>query len=194
MNQLIRQLSTRIAGILGIGRVTKQSDGGKIQKVQYQTPLEVADASRMTEFGFSSALPAGSDVLLGFLGGDRSNPVIFASNHQAYRHKNLNPGESVLFNQWGLYVLMTEKGIVVEANGEDVTVNNARNITATATESVKLITPTLFVTGDVIDHCEENKTTLKQLRDAYNDHDHDVENVQSGGSTKTSKKTESQVK
>lgn len=36
-------------------------------------------------------------------------------------------------------------------------------------------------------------TTLKALRDAHNDHDHDVKEVQSGDSTVTSEKTESQV-
>jgi phage gp45-like len=34
-------------------------DGGVVQSIQYQTPLEVASAPRMAEFGFSSGLPAG---------------------------------------------------------------------------------------------------------------------------------------
>lgn len=193
MNQMLRHLATRVAGVLGIGRVTGHNDGGNVQEVQYQTPLEVATARRMPEFGFSSALPVGSDVVLAFLGGDRSSPVIIGSNHQGFRHAGLKPGESVLYNQWGLYILMTEKGIIVEAMGQDVTVNNAKNLTATATEQVKLITPKLLVTGDIIDHCESNQRTLKELRDAYNDHDHVTEGVQSGGSNKTSKKTEGQV-
>lgn len=54
-------------------------------------------------------------------------------------------------------------------------------------------TPKLLVTGDIIDNCETNNSTLKALRDAHNDHDHDVKKVQSGDSTIISEKTESQV-
>lgn len=69
MKQLLRHAATRIAGMLGIGRITSQKDGGVVQTVQYQTPLEVATSPRMAEFGFSSALPVGSDVVLAFMGG-----------------------------------------------------------------------------------------------------------------------------
>ncbi|XTZ40077.1 phage baseplate assembly protein domain-containing protein [Salmonella enterica] len=193
MNQLFRHLATRVAGMLGIGRVTGQSDGGTVQEVQYQTPLEVAAACRIAEFGFSSALPVGSDVVLAFLGGDRSSPVIIGSSHQGYRHTGLNPGETVLYNQWGLHILMTEKGITVEASGQDVTVNNARNATVTATEQVMLITPKLLVTGDIVDNCGTNQRTLKELRDAYNSHNHEIRGVSSGSSSIVSEKTPGQV-
>lgn len=192
MNQF-RHIANRIASMLGVGRVTAMQDGGGTQSVQYQTPLEVASAHRLAEFGFSSGLPVGTDVVLAFLGGDRSNPVVIATNHQGYRHSDLSPGETVMYNQWGLYIQLTENGISIDAKGQDVTVNNAKNLTATATEQVKLITPKLLVTGDVIDNCETNDKTLKQLRDAYNDHDHEVKGVEQGNDAITSEKPGEQV-
>lgn len=192
MNQF-RHIANRIASMLGVGRVTAMQDGGGTQSVQYQTPLEVASAHRLAEFGFSSGLPVGTDVVLAFLGGDRSNPVVIATNHQGYRHSDLSPGETVMYNQWGLYIQLTENGISIDAKGQDVTVNNAKNLTATATEQVKLITPKLLVTGDVIDNCETNDKTLKQLRDAYNDHDHEVKGIEQGNDAVTSEKPGEQV-
>ncbi|WP_228727473.1 phage baseplate assembly protein [Klebsiella sp. RHBSTW-00215] len=192
MNQF-RHIANRIASMLGVGRVTAMQDGGGTQSVQYQTPLEVASAHRLAEFGFSSGLPVGTDVVLAFLGGDRSNPVVIATNHQGYRHSDLTPGETVMYNQWGLYIQLTEDGISIDAKGQDVTVNNAKNLTATATEQVKLITPKLLVTGDVIDNCETNDKTLKQLRDAYNEHDHEVKGVEQGNDAVTSEKPGEQV-
>ena len=192
MNQF-RYIANRIASMLGVGRVTAMQDGGGTQSVQYQTPLEVASAHRLAEFGFSSGLPVGTDVVLAFLGGDRSNPVVIATNHQGYRHSDLSPGETVMYNQWGLYIQLTEDGISIDAKGHDVTVNNAKNLTATATEQVKLITPKLLVTGDVIDNCETNNKTLKQLRDAYNEHDHEVKGVEQGNDAVTSEKPGEQV-
>lgn len=188
-----RHLALRIASMLGVGRITAMNDSGDTQSVQYQTPLEVASANRLAEFGFSSGLPVGTDVVLAFLGGDRSNPVVIATNHQGYRHADLQSGETVMYNQWGLHIKLTEKGIVIDAKGQDVTVNNAKNLIATVTEQVKLITPKLLVTGDVIDNCETNVKTLKQLRDAHNEHDHVVKDVEHGNDTVTSDKPGEQV-
>ncbi|MEK6491786.1 phage baseplate assembly protein [Klebsiella grimontii] len=192
MNQF-RHIANRIASMLGVGRITAMNDSGTTQSVQYQTPLEVASAHRLAEFGFSSGLPAGTDVVLAFLGGDRSSPVVIATNHQGFRHADLQPGETVVYNQWGLNIQLTEDGISIDAKGQDVTVNNAKILTATATEQVKLITPKLLVTGDVIDNCETNDKTLKQLRDTYNEHDHEVKGVEQGNDAVTSEKPGEQV-
>ncbi|HHY2907329.1 TPA: phage baseplate assembly protein domain-containing protein, partial [Enterobacter roggenkampii] len=115
MKQLFKHAATRIAGMLGIGRITAMKDGGVVQSIQYQTPLEVASAPRMAEFGFSSGLPSGTDVVLAFIGGDRSSAVVIASNHQGFRHTGLKAGETVMYNQWGLNILLTEKGIFLDA-------------------------------------------------------------------------------
>lgn len=186
---ILRQLGRRVAMMIGIGKITGYGDAGGIQKLQYQTPLEVrGDTPRMAEFGFSSGLPVGTDVVLAYLGGDRSSAVIVASNNQQYRQSGLKSGETLIYNQWGIFVKLTENGIEVEAKGKPVTVANATTVTVTATEKIRLETPRLEVTGDVIDNCDSNGATLKALRDAHNDHDHIVKNVQSGNDEKTSEK------
>ncbi|MEQ1968755.1 phage baseplate assembly protein [Xenorhabdus nematophila] len=191
----VKNLYRRAMMMLGLGRVTTCNDKGAIQQVQYQTVMEVRDkTNRMAEFGFSSGLPAGADVVLAFLGGDRSNAIVIGSNHQQYRHRGLNPGEVVVYNQWGLHILLTESGITVEAKGQPVTVNDASKVTVNASTEVFLNTPVLKVTGDVIDNCNSNKTTMKQLRDSYNRHTHPVSGVKSGGSTVISQSTGEIVK
>lgn len=186
---MLRQLGRRVAMMIGLGKITGYGDAGGIQKLQYQTPLEVkGDTPRMAEFGFSSGLPVGTDVVLAYLGGDRSSAVIVASNNQQYRISGLKSGETLIYNQWGMFVKLTENGIEVEAKGKPVTVANATTVTVTATEKIRLETPRLEVTGDVIDNCDSNGATLKALRDAYNDHNHIVKNVQSGNDEKTSEK------
>ena len=180
--------------MLGLGSVTAMDDDGVTQKLQYRTPLEVCgNTPRMSEFGFSSGLPLGSDVLLAYLGGDRSNAVAIGSNHRQYRHTGLKSGESVQYNQWGMYFKLTEQGIEIEANNQPVTVSNATTVTIVATDEVYMKTPRLRVSGDIIDNAESNSTTLKNLRDAYNEHDHEVENVQGGDDTKISKSPGKQV-
>ncbi|MDC9598720.1 phage baseplate assembly protein domain-containing protein [Xenorhabdus anantnagensis] len=191
----VKNLYRRAMMMLGLGRVTTCNDSGVIQQVQYQTVMEVRDnTKRIAEFGFSSGLPAETDVVLAFLGGDRSNAVVIGSNHQQYRHKGLNPGEVVVYNQWGLHILLTESGITVEAQGQPITVNNASQVTVNASTAVLLNTPVLRVSGDIIDNCNSNNATMKQLRDNYNEHTHPVPGVRSGDSTVTSRTTGATVK
>ncbi|MFQ6243648.1 phage baseplate assembly protein [Yersinia enterocolitica] len=186
----LSQLYRQIKMILGIGRVTASNDGGTVQTVQYQTPLEVRDDTpRLAEFGFSSGLPANTDVVIGFLGGDRSSAVIIGSNHQSFRHVGLKSGETVIYSQWGQYVKLTEAGIIIEANSQPVTVNNATEVTVNASVKVRLNTPLLEVSGDIVDNAGSNGTTLKTLREAYNTHNHQLKNVQGGSSTLTSEVT-----
>ncbi|WP_016597576.1 phage baseplate assembly protein domain-containing protein, partial [Yersinia pestis] len=190
MSDVSGQISTlyrQIKMLLGIGRVTAFDDSNGVQTVQYQTPLEVhSDTPRLAEFGFSSGLPAGSDVVIGFLGGDRSSGMIIASHHPAYRHMGLNAGETVIYAQWGQFIKLTESGVVIEANNQPVTVNNATEVTVNATVKVRLNTPLLEVSGNIIDNADSNSATLKSLRDAYNSHNHQLKNVQSGSTTLTS--------
>lgn len=182
-------LYRRAMMMLGIGRVSLTNDGGSIQKVQYSTPLEVrGDTPRMMEFGFSSSLPADSDVLIAYLGGDRSNAVVIASGHKASRKADLEEGESILYNMWGLHVKLTETGVEIDAKGQEVNVINATKVTIVASEQVFADTPVFKCSGDIIDNAGSNTTTLKNLRDVYNGHDHVVKNVQSGSSSPTSEK------
>lgn len=195
MMEQINRLKRSVMNMLGIGHVTSSDDSGNVQLVQFKTPFDVrGDTPRLSEFGFASGLPVGTDVVLAHVAGDRSNAVIIATNNRAYRLAGLSPGESAIYDQWGHYVKLTESGIVVEAKSGPVTINNADTVTVNASSGMVFNTPTLKVSGDIIDNSDSgNATTLKNLRDSYNEHDHDVKEVESGSSTVTSEKTDAQV-
>ncbi|TPG62548.1 phage baseplate assembly protein domain-containing protein [Ewingella americana] len=190
----ISTLYRRAMMMLGIGRATLTNDGGGIQQIQYETPLEVKNNTpRLMEFGFSSSLPEGADVLIAYLSGDRSNAVVIASGHKSSRKTGLNPGETILYNLWGMHFKLMETGIEVDASGQPVTVINSTKVTIVASEEIYADTPLLKCTGDIIDNAGSNTTTLKNLRDTYNGHNHVVKNVQSGSSSPTSEKPGEQV-
>ncbi|EFJ1902208.1 phage baseplate assembly protein [Escherichia coli] len=186
----VQVLFRRLVSLLSVGRVTAGDDSGVVQTVQVQSPSEVrSDTPVLQQFGFSSVLPDGTDVVVMSLAGNRSSAVVVASGHQSYRINGLSSGEVVVYNQWGQFVRLGEDGIVVEASGQPVTVNSATTLKVTATDGVTLETPSLKVTGDITDNCETNSTTLKALREVYNIHTHPVSGVESGGSTVTSQAT-----
>ncbi|CAD6169521.1 baseplate assembly protein [Escherichia coli] len=186
----VQMLFRRLVSLLSVGRVTAGDDSGVVQTVQVQSPSEVrSDTPVLQQFGFSSVLPVGTDVMVLSLAGNRSSAVVVASGHQSYRINGLRSGETVVYNQWGQCVRLGEDGIVVEASGQPVTVNSATTLSVMATEGVTLETPLLKVTGDITDNCESNSTTLRALREAYNTHTHPVSGVKSGSSTVTSQAT-----
>lgn len=86
----------------------------------------------------------------------------------------------------------------------NITSPNPVNITCskaniTAPDGIDAITPLLNVSGDIraggniTDNAGTQSASLKELRDKYNSHDHDVVNVQGGSSTITSNATDNQV-
>jgi phage baseplate assembly protein V len=136
-----RQLLTRILGAIGRGRVTGvYDDTGPIQRMQIQfSAIEVHDPlRRLAEFGFTSLPPAGADVLVAFLSGDRTNGVIVATGDQTTRFKNLQAGEAAIYNAFGASVYLTKNGIVVDGANQPVTVNNAAGITINSSDDVVL--------------------------------------------------------
>ena len=150
---VMERLWRRVQLMSSWGRVTFSDDSHSAQLLQVKLNDSETrdDTPRIAEFGLTSRPPDGSDVLVVFLGGDRSKGVVVATAHQASRPKGLLTGETMLYDLWGKSVYLTKAGgIVVEAQGAPVTVNNATTVTIIAADSVELVTPLLHVTGDIV--------------------------------------------
>lgn len=147
---VMQRLWRRVQLVTGWGRVSFSDDSQSAQLLQIKlNDSETRDGTpRIAEFGFTSRPPDESDVVLVFLGGDRSKGVVVATGHQASRPRGLARGESMLYDLWGKSIHLTaDGGIVIEAQGTPVTVNNATVVTINASEKVQLNTPLLRVTG-----------------------------------------------
>jgi len=194
---LFERLFRRIQMLVGRGRITQVDDSGPVQRLQVQASgFELADKrARVQEFGLTSNPPIGSDAALMAMTGDRTAVMVVGTNHQGSRPRNLAPGETKLYSEDGKYVYLTASGgIVVDANGQDVVVNNAKDVTwnlsgkltIVAPAGIDLQTPMVKSTGDMQDNYESNDKTMKGMREIYDIHTHPVRNVASGSSTVTS--------
>jgi phage baseplate assembly protein V len=197
------RLARRVLLAIGRGRVATSNDSGVVQMVQTKfNDLETIDGMpRVAEFGFTSRPPDGADVLAVFIGGDRSNGVIVATNDQASRPTGLAIGETKLYSLAGQYVYLSTSGIVVEAASMPVTVNDASTVTVNAQTTVKVVAPTeidlqtqllkvsgaIQAGGDITDNSGGSGASMAAMRATHDEHDHDVSGVQTGSSTVTTK-------
>ena len=105
-------------------------------------------------FGFSSNPPVGAEAILSRFFGSRSNSAVIGHNHQASRLKNLQPGDSALYDVRGAYVRLSAGGLVIDAAGLAVQVQNATTVTIIASDKVRFETTRLECTGEVVGNCD----------------------------------------
>jgi len=183
---LMSRIARRINTAIGWARITFTNDSGNAQLVQVQVNAAetIDNLPRIAEFGLTSVAPNGSDVAMVNLGGGRNNAVVVGTNHQASRPKGLKAGETMLYSQDGKSVYLTASGgIVIDAKGQDVAVNNGGTVTIHAQTKVIVDSPRLECTGDIVDNTATNSHSMAQMRAIFNSHTHPVVNIQTGGST-----------
>lgn len=204
VEQILERLSRRVLLMIGRGTVTLTNDDGPVQLVQIQVnELETIDAvPRVAEFGFSSVVPHGTDISFKSIAGDRRNSVAVATNDQKSRPRGLNPGESMLYSEDGKQIYLTATGgIVVDAKGQPVVIIDASDVTVNCTGKFKVVapggvefdTPNVTSTGDITDNTATgNVQSMKASRATFDEHDHDIKEVQGGSSTLTSERPNQQ--
>lgn len=186
LERMVTSLQQRISMMVAFSRSTMDPrEGGAVQLVQARhSALELhSDVVRLQDFGFASVPPAGTDMVTIFMGGDRGAAVVIAAGNQATRPRDLAPGDVAVYDGRGHRIRLEAGKITVEAGGDDIEVTNAGTLSVTAADKVRLVTPLLEVTGDIVDRCDTDGESMATARSVYNTHHHDVVGVQGGGST-----------
>ncbi|CND01021.1 phage baseplate protein [Yersinia enterocolitica] len=136
---------------------------------------------------------------------DRDNSIARANRRQSVPGSKRTHSKSDALYLGGFLNNHPSQFIEFADGSINITSPNPVNITCSkaniiAPEGVDMTTSLLHVIGggikadkDITDNADSQPSTVKQLRDAYNAHDHDVVNVQGGSSTITSNATDNQV-
>lgn len=94
---------------------------------------KLQDIELLQHFGFTSAPPDGTQLIVIPLGGRTSAAVVVASEHGAYRFKVDAQGEAALYNQWGDVIHLKQD----------------RSVRVAAALKVRLETPLTETTGNL---------------------------------------------
>lgn len=147
----LERLYRRILMLIGRGEIKLVDDSKVVQIVQVNLgPLETRDNTpRSAEYGFASNPPAGTDCVLLFVGGDRDNGIVIATNNKGARLKNLQPGEVAIHDDQGRWIWLKRGSIEIDAKNTPVDVNNVTVLTAKAATKIRFETPLLECTGQI---------------------------------------------
>ena len=145
IDRALKQVRPAFRGVTSLlntaGQVSVAQIKGVASEVLNNVPV-------FQQFGFTSALPDNSDVIVLPLLGRSGLSVIIASENGKFRLKGLVKGESAIYDQQGKYILLKKDGgIIVEAKNQAVTVNNATIVTINASEKIKLVAPIISLNG-----------------------------------------------
>ncbi|MDH4745817.1 phage baseplate assembly protein [Sphingomonas sp. CBMAI 2297] len=161
----------RLLALVGVGRATLTDDSKEVQLVQLTEGfVGTGGANRITdkvprvmEFGFTSTLPEGSEIVVIRGNGERSRSIAIASQHRDSRPTDLKAGDTAIYDVRGRIMKLTADGIEIDAAGGPVTIKNASKVRCECD---------VETTGDVISRADGTKVSLNKLYDAYNAHTH----------------------
>jgi len=90
---------------------------------------EVKDQiERLEDYGFTSVPKSGSEVLLGFIGGNKNQGIAIRVGDSRVRLKSLDAGEVAMYHESGTYIKLNKTGGIEISSSENVTIKNSGTI------------------------------------------------------------------
>ena len=123
-----------------------------------------AQVEILQQYGFASRPLAGGEAGVMFVGGNRHHGLVIATDDKRYRLRGMANGEVALY---------TDEGDVVH-------LKRGGEIYVKAKTKVRIDTPRLECTGEIIDRIASGGRSMSAMRAVYNGHTHPGD---SGGQT-----------
>jgi len=127
--------------MIGLGRITAGPvpSSAKVQRLQIALgSSEIHDNEiRFSEYGFASSPLPGCNTISVYIAGDRANGAIIATNDPNFQ-VTLQPGESVLFDNRGRKVHLTQTETLIEGGSDPIIINTTGDVILTAGGTVQL--------------------------------------------------------
>lgn len=174
-----RRIGHRVRHMIRGGKIKSIDDSGAAQIAQVAlSSIEKRDHTPMlTIYGLSSRPPVDSDVVVLFLGGDRSAGVGIASSNQTHRLRDLKDGEIALYDDLKRKLHFTRDGLVIEGKEHDINIKTTKNVVVLVQQEIHM-----SADGETL-----RKVVTELFKDIYNTHTH------SGGSPPTQQMTDAHL-
>jgi phage baseplate assembly protein V len=124
------RLYRRLLMVFGRALVKVVNDAGGLQQLQIQLGKdELRDNTpRFAEYGFTSSPLSGARAIAIFMGGDRSNGAVIATDDPRHRPTGIAAGEVVIYDDQGQKIHITRAGIVISGANKQITIENCPKV------------------------------------------------------------------
>lgn len=196
LSLFMQRLRGRVRLMVGRALVSLIDDKKAIQTLQLQALADevLDDVERVQEYGFTSVPKRGAEAVMVCLGGERSAGLVIATDDRRYRVKSLKEGEVCIYTDEGDTIQLLRGRKIAVTSGGTVAIKAPKVSVETSEWTVKadravlsvpditVDTPTLKVTGNVLDQSGGSGKTMADMRSVFNSHTHPETN-KDGGST-----------
>lgn len=154
--RLVAPLYLRVKLMVRRSTLLLIDDSKPNQKVQVSGYWgEVLDGiERFQNYGFTAHPHPGAEAIIICAGGQRQDSIVVALEDRRYR-LHLVEGEVALYDDQGQKIVLARTGILLHSP-----------------LGVRIETPLLSVTGNIIDNCDSGGQSMKDSRDVYDGHHH----------------------
>ena len=168
MSRMVAPIKNAMVNMIARAVIAAINDGTGIQSAQVKI-LEGEsrdEVERFQQYGFTSVPLPGAEGVVIFVGGNRDHALLVNVDDRRYRPKNLAAGEVQIYNHVGDYVHIKADGTM------KVVASTKVEVTCPLVE----MSGDLRVKGYIIDDYENNSNTMGDMRQIYNQHDHNETN------------------
>jgi phage baseplate assembly protein V len=144
-DRLYRRVQMQTASVT----ISATNDKGPVHLVQGKvrgTPETIDNLQTLNLYGFASHAPIGSDALVIFGNGDRSNGAIIATANQKARPRDQKSGEVTIFSDEGDSISL-QRGNIVLVTTKTVTINAATEVTINGATKITINAPAVTIQG-----------------------------------------------
>lgn len=122
--------------------ITAINTSGDTSKVQINLLADTTqdDVDFWQHYGFTSAPPADTRALMVSVGGNQDHGVVIATENGKFRIKDLKPGETCIYSEWGDKIHFKENN-VVDFKTKELNIKCA--------EKVNIDSPIVSISGDI---------------------------------------------
>lgn len=166
LSRWIAPLKRRVLLMIGRGvlDLLDEQNGKLLAQVQLLDRQVRARLEVLQHYGFASRPLPGAETAVMFVGGNRHHGLVIATDDKRYRLRGMANGEVALY---------TDEGDVVH-------LKRGGEIHLKAAAKVRIESPRLECTGEIIDRIDNGGRSMSAMRTVYNGHTHPGD---SGGQT-----------
>ncbi|WP_439640059.1 phage baseplate assembly protein V [Nevskia sp.] len=160
-----RPLLRRLRALASRATIARVDDAPQLQQVQVTVMAgeRLTGVQRLQYFGLSAVPPAGSTCLLVSIAGSRTHCIVIGGEHES-RPRDLEPGESQLYNSGGDHVWLKNSGEMVVQSRVQVTLDAPLvHCTGELTAAGRIYSATAV---------QDPLGTMQEMRERYNAHTH----------------------